>query len=282
MDGPDATGAPRASVVITEPPRRRYTVRWVGLGLAAAAALGVGAFFVVRGDGTTAFSLDAAIARDNSAIPAVDIGLTTTQAGQTLDGTAVYDVATRLMRLTMSGAAFGTDQDVELILDVANATMYLSSKPFVDLGAEVDTDWISVDFDQMTGGLLGECAFGPSGTNPYTAIAQLDAAESVTRLEMGTVEGEQVRHYEVVVDPHTLATPDQCLRQVAEQNGQDLPDEMIYDVWVTEHNEVRSYRVEFETGGSRIVYTYVLHPLDRPAGIVVPADDAVTDLDDLL
>ena len=151
------------------------------------------------------------------------------------------------------GSGFGDAQNLGGLINSAQAAVQQfegSSSDFLtQLGASVDTKWVKMDkkalesagqdtsfFDQID---LG------STVNP---AAVFDKAKSVKDLGFDEVDGEKVKHYEVTVAAADIATMDKLLQQQLDQIGGDLPDDIVYDMYVTEDNEIRRIAYELDLG----------------------------------
>jgi hypothetical protein len=60
-----------------------------------------------------------------------------------------------------------------------------------------------------------------------------------------------------------------------------LPDEITYDLYVTEDNELRRIAYDIDLGVAKVTVDVTQHLLDTAPGIAVPPDDEVVDISEL-
>lgn len=287
---PPSAAEPAAfrSVVITEPPKQRHTALWVVLAVLAVAGLGVGAFFALRGDDDPdepTFSFELAIEQQHPDAAGVHYELTMTSGRDRMNATADFDIATGLARMSMDAdSVTGGEGEVDIILDPNEGVMYMEAAPFEEMGAPVETEWIVLDVDLLTGGESStQCLFGASGGgNPLDGMNLLSDPLRLTDLGRDDTDDEALQHYEVVVDPQDWIAADDCLKDLFEQSDCAMPDDVTYEVWVTEDNEVRRFNYEMSVCGEKSGNDYVVTLLDESPDIEVPDPDDVTDFEDLI
>jgi len=282
---------PVTSVVLTEPPRRRRTGLWVGLAALAVVALGVGGFFAFASRDDDDASSEATFSLDEVPAAAEDQGAftaTISAMDQTIEQHAEYDLDAGLMSLTMTLPGFFDDSmEVSAIVDLENEVIYLDASLFEEMGLEVDTTWLRIDREALEEAGQDASGFDQFKTGDPTGLAGalVDIGE-VTEIGKETIDGEELMHYQVVADTADLLDADpEALEQLevqVEQFGGELPDEVVYDVWVTEDNRVRRMVIDLEMGVMQASVEYVFEDLDGPVEIELPADDDVTDIMDLV
>ena len=207
---------------------------------------------------------------------------------QTIEQHAAYDLDAGLMSLTMTLPGFFDDSmEVSAIVDLENEVIYLDASLFEEMGLEVDTTWLRIDREALEEAGQDASGFDQFKTGDPTGLAGalVDVGE-VTEIGKETIDGEELMHYQVVADTADLLDADpEALEQLevqVEQFGGELPDEVVYDVWVTEDNRVRRMVIDLEMGVMQASVEYVFEDLDGPVEIELPADDDVTDIMDLV
>ncbi|MFM2079062.1 MAG: hypothetical protein RJA49_2952, partial [Actinomycetota bacterium] len=251
--------------------------------LVAVAALGAGAFFVFKGDSSNAFALDEAAANAAAAHGAKS-HITTSAMGQKIEMDGEVNNDTGVVHLSMNlGGTVGVDASIEAIVDSKQAVMYVGSDFLTQLGASVDTKWVKMDKKALEGAGQDTSFFDQidlgSTVNPS---AVFDKAKSVKDLGFDEVDGEKVKHYEVTVAAADIAKMDKMLQQQLDQIGGDLPDDIVYDMYVTEDNEIRRIAYELDLGVTKVKVDTVQHLLDVPPTIAMPDPKDVTDIADLI
>ena len=84
-----------------------------------------------------------------------------------------------------------------------------------------------------------------------------------------------------VVDTAEAMEVSPQLRQQFDELGSDIPDELVYDVYVDEANQIRRTTTEFSAAGVKAVIDIVIKPSTEPIVIEVPAPADVTDVADM-
>jgi hypothetical protein len=301
VTGPPASSFPDTELVPTAAPapggRRRPVVLVVAV--VAMVALGVGAFVALAGSGS---GDGADVAEPYSLIAAAESTITAR--------TVEFDLtvsASDLAEISVSGAVDNESQlvsittdlssllalgdmpvplgggDISVLVDGASGVVYLEASAlggFLPAGA----GWVSIDLGalaeqsgQALDDLQDEFALDPTDI----ARTLLDT-ENATEVGVETIDGVEVKHYEVSVDTAAaLAAVPQAELDPAIADI-DLPDTVTYDVWVTADNQLR--RVSFGTAiaGQTIGMQLDLTSSDEPLGVELPADSEVFDLTGLL
>ena len=283
---PEATAPPFTSVVITEPPRKSR----VGLLVAAAvvvvvvAAVGVGAFLMLRGgDEPVTFSLQAAADR-TAAAPGRTSVIETVALGQTLAVDSTLDDESGLAKVSMDlSKIIGTDTPMVAIVDPENKTMYMSADAFGAALADVtDKAWVKVDQQALDDAGQDSSMFDQLGAAGKIDVEAVIAhADTITDLGATTFDGEDVRHYEVIAKIADVPGLKDLLQNQIEGLDAVLPDELIYDMYVTKDNEIRRVVYEMDLTTSKVTVDTTMHLLDTAPGITIPPDDDVIDARDL-
>lgn len=297
--GPPATASSPAPLHDLEPlavhgssggGRRRPVA--LAVAVFAVVALGIGAFVALSGGrsgGEVAepYSLIAA-AEGTVAARSVEFELTVSASdlaeisvsGAVDNESELVSVTTDLSSLLALGDTpmpLG-DGEMTVLLDGANGVVYLDAGAlggFLPDGAA----WVSIDLATLAeqsgrslDELEGELAFDPSDI----AESLLDN-ENAVEVGIETIDGVEVKHYQVSVD---IAAAIAALPQadIDEALGGldvpeiDVPDTLVYDVWVTADNDLRRVAFDTELAGQTIAMQLDITTSGQPLDIEVPAD----------
>jgi hypothetical protein len=304
--GPPVTGSPAATHTETEPvptatpaPGGRRKPFALIAAVVAVVALGIGAFIALAGGGS---GDDADIAEPYSLIAAAQ----STLAARTVEFDLTVS-ASDLAEITVSGAVDNESQlvsvttDLSSLLALGDMAMPLGdgamtvlvdgSTDIVYLDASAlggflpdSAGWVSIDLGalaEQSGESLDdlESEFALDPTDIARSLLDTDAA---TEIGVDTIDGVEVKHYEVSVDLAAVlaAVPqaelDSAIGEV------DLPDTITYDVWVSADNQLRRVSFGTEIAGQTIGMQLDMTTTDEPLGIELPADGDVFDLTGLL
>jgi hypothetical protein len=175
------------------------------------------------------------------------------------------------------------DGEMTVLFDGESGVVYLDAATlggFLPDGAA----WVSIDLGslaEMSGqsldDLQGDMAFDPT----EIARSLLDT-QSAVEVGVETIDGVETKRYQVTVDVAAAlaAVPqadiDPSLSDI------ELPDTVVYDVWVTADNQLR--RVAFDTDivGQSITMQLDMTTSDQPLGLELPDESEVVDLTGLL
>ncbi len=254
-------------------------------------ALGVGAFVALDSAGgddvalptVDAYSL-AAAAEATLAARTVEFDLTVDAAGLgavTVSGAVDNEAGLMSVSSDLSGLLPIDDAlpmdggSVELLFDSETATMYIGASGFGELfGA--DTPWISADLGvlaEQAGVSLDELRAETFIDPTETARLLLDA-DDVTEIGAETIDGVETRHYQVTVDVAgaLAAIPTDEFPDLGELPELDVPDTVVYDVWVTADNELRRASFELDVAGQSVATVLDMTTSDQPLELAVPTD----------
>jgi hypothetical protein len=274
---------PPESVVLIEPPIHRRSVLLLLSTLVVLAGLGVGAFFVLRGDNTPTYALDrAATAAGATKWSAMKITIESGTQSIVMDSKA--DTEKGLAKMSMDlGAIVGSTSPIDMIIDIKNDTMYMGGAFLKSLGASVDTAWVKIDRATLEKAGQDASAFDQLDVGNQLAPATLFAsATDVKKLGLETIDGEQLQHDQVTVDTAKVVAINPFLKRSMDKAGASLPATITYEVFITKDNQIRRLAYDFTAGSDTVKLTVVSHVLDAAPGIEVPADADVTDLASLL
>lgn len=265
------------------PPAKRK--KWAVIaGIAAVAAVGVGVAVVAGGDDDSSKSSVAGFsfsAASDSAQEATNVAYEmNVTAGTTgsIEMTGRLDNANKLMAMNMAIPGVGTTK-IDIVLDLANKQMYMSSSAFTEQGLAVDTPWIGIDVSEQPG---IEESLAQSTNNPLDVTKAFDQAKSVEEVGIEDFRGEQVKHYIVTVSTADALAANPSMQEQIDQLGGQFPDEIVYDVYVTEDSQLRRMTYEMEVGGQTVSADIILTAVGTIEPIVVPSPDDVTDLSEMM
>lgn len=282
---PPVAAEPITSVVIDTPPKKSRKGLVATVAVVVVAALGVGGFLLATGGSDDeSYSLEAAAARAGDAAGTESV-ITTEAMGQEVVINAEMGNTSKLMHMEMNlgGSPLG-DMSLEAIVDGPNETIYIGAEFFAQMMPdEVDAEWFKMDRSAMDAAGEDTSFFDQlDGSAQFNPAATFEKAKSVTEIGMEEFEGEQVKHYEVVIATADLAEVDGILQGQIESMDGDLPDEIVYDMYVTEDNEIRRVTSALDFGVAKVKVEVVQHLLDTEPVIEVPSGDAVVDIADFM
>jgi len=281
---PAAEPAPITSVVIDTPPKKSRKGLVAAVAVVVIAALGVGGFLLAKGGDDDTFSLEAAVVRASEAA-GTESRITTEAMGQEVSITAEMGNTSKVMHMEMNlGDSPLGDLSLEAILDGPNETIYIGAEFFAQMMPDaIDAEWLKMDRAAMDAAGEDTSFFDQiDGSAQLDQSAMVKNAKSITDLGMEEFEGEQVKHYEVVLATADLAEIDGILQGQVESMDADLPDEIVYDMYVTKDNEVRRVTSAIDLGVTKVKVDMVQHLLDAEPVIEIPSGDAVIDIAELM
>ena len=304
--GPPVTGSPASAFPETElvptaapaPGGRRRPVALV-VAVVAMMALGIGAFVALAGSGS---GDSADVAEPYSLIAAAESTIT----ARTIEFDLTVS-ASDLAEISVSGAVDNDSQlvsittdlssllalgdmplpmgggDMTVLVDGATGVVYLDASALGGFLPD-SAGWVSIDLGalaeqsgQALDDLQDQFALDPSDI----ARSLLDT-DNATEIGIETIDGVEVKHYEVSVDiAAALAAVPQAELDPAIADI-DLPDTVTYDVWVTADNQLRRVSFGTEIAGQTIGMQLDMTTSDQPLGVELPADSEVFDLTGLL
>jgi hypothetical protein len=264
--------------------------RWVAAVIVALLVVAVGglAVFASRSpsEGTTLPAVEpyslAASAENAAAARSVEFDLSIAYDGMGMAGD-----------MTMSGAVdnetglatFSTDLGgmlgemgmadgsgtIEMIIDDANDVAYLNSQLFGEF-VPSGGSWVSIDLDAFgalgeSGGPLGES----TGIDPTELAAMLLDSEAVTELGDETIDGVATKHYQVTVNLTDAFAAVPALDDPSIETA-DLPTTVVYDVWVTEDNQLWRISTDLDVAAVGMAMTLDLRPSDESVDVTIPTD----------
>ena len=271
---------PGSTVVLPRPRQRRR--RWPAvLAVVVLAAVAAGVYLLRPSDHEHAgYSLTAA-ADDAGRHSLVHFTQAVGTVGHEIVAEAELDDTAQLAHVTVD---LTTDGIFEAIIDRKANVAYFNSEFFNDIGYEVDTDWVKADEDflkEQTGDGFDPFS-GAAVDNPLAVGALLDDATSVEDLGAVTIHGEQLRRYRVTVPADTAAKVSPQIQQQVASNDADLPDDIVFDVYVGRDNTIRRTVVALDLGATKVTIDSTITAVDEELSVEVPADRDTSDAADVL
>jgi hypothetical protein len=289
--GPAAWSPPEPPPPSDPTPATPRRAGFLVVAVLALLALGVGAFVALDNAGgddvalptVDAYSL-AAAAEATLAARTVEFDLTidasglgaVTVSGAVDNEAGLMTVSTDLSGLLPIDDALPMDGgSVELLFDSDTATMYIGASGLAELfGA--GTPWISADLGvlaEQAGVSLDELRAETFIDPTETARLLLDA-DDVTEIGTETIDGVETKHYQVTVDVAgaLAAIPTDELPDLAELPEFDVPDALVYDVWVTADNQLRRASFDLDVAGQSVSTVLDMTTTDQALDLAVPTD----------
>lgn len=302
VGGVPAAAPPAAALAfdpVAEEPRRSRRPLYALVAVVALLVVGVGALVALRsgsgGDGdalveveeSSAFSLAAAAEQATEASTVrYEMNMSMGALG---DMTMVggMDSEAQIMTMTMDmGAILGGQGlgQIEAIIDAGNGVMYISNPG--GMGFPTDAAWISMNLAELAeqSGMSVDDFQDQFTANPLDVAEMFTDADTVVDVGAETIDGVAVRHYLVTVDLEAALAANPQLEQQVDLSdlGADIPTEIVYDVWVTEDNQLRRMTFALDIVGQEMVVEMNVTAVGEPLDVQIPSPDEVMDLTDLL
>jgi hypothetical protein len=197
-----------------------------------------------------------------------------------MTASTVIDGTTGRMKTTADYSAIDGESgvgDVEMYLDVQGKTMYYNAEQMGLAG--VTTEYVSLSLSDDAAGSDGGAALDPfKGANPLDVAPILAAADSVEELGFEQVNGEKVKHYEVTLDQATALG---ISEESQSEFGDAVLDVVVYDVYVSEDNQLRRMAYDYTIAGQTISFDVLVTALSEAPEIVLPTPEQTTDMTEL-
>jgi len=273
---PPAHAAPQVTVLDVVPPTKRSKKGWLVGGLALVAVVaGLVAFGLSRGGSEReSYSFAAAVDGSQTATKfAYEINMDVSFMDIAITGQ--MDLDAQLMSMEMETPL--ADAPMAFIIDGKAQLMYLDAEALGG-GGFAPTRWISVDLSQVPD---AQDMFTGGGTSDPVSMAKtLVGAENVEEIGMEEFRGEQLKHYRVTmpIDAALEANPD--LADQFDEIGSELPEELVYDVYVTEDNMLRRLVMELPVSDMTMEMEMVMTEIETLDDVTIPPADEVTDMTD--
>lgn len=161
---------------------------------------------------------------------------------------------------------------MEMIIDTANGKVYFDNESLGADGFDVPTRWIVTDADDALGlGGLG------ANSDPGELTAALEDATTREDLGIEQRDGEDVRHYRLTVSLETLAAVSSELEEQFSGLGEEVPDDVVFDVYVTADNLLRAITYEMDLMGQTMEIEMEFSDYNSIEPIVLPDPSDVTE-----
>lgn len=272
----------------------------IALTLITVLAAGLGAFLVSRGNSDetltdptpqvvpdtetdTAFSF-AAAATNASTAGSMRLEMTIEAPEGNTSLVATIDRASQrisvdadLSQLSADESFFETPDNISMILDEPTSTMYLDGA-FFGLFGDAATPWVSANVEDMGD---NDDSIDEIFANPFEMDFLFGVVEPID-LGLETIEGEELRHFQVPVSvADVLADDGSDFADLADIEGIAGIDEVVYDVWVSEDNTIRRIGLDLVVGDQKNAFDMWIEVSPDSVEIALPEPSEVTDLDEL-
>ncbi len=180
------------------------------------------------------------------------------------------------------------DGDMTLLIDGSTGIVYLDASA---LGGFLPDSaaWVSIDLGTLAeqSGQALDDRQDEFILDPSDIARSLLDTDSATEVGTETIDGVEVKHYEVSVDlaDALAAVPQADLDEAlggADLPDIELPDTVTYDVWVTADNQLRRVSFATEIAGQTIGMQLEMTTSNEPLDVELPAEADVFDLTGLL
>jgi hypothetical protein len=251
---------------------------------AAALALtfAVGGALVSCGSGPT-YSLDEALKPASASLGTTFQAIVGYDEQQTQVSGGV-DASGEHARLKMDlGGGFLGGAPIEAVIDIPNAVIYMGADFFKVLGATIDTPWVKIDRAALEASGEDTAFFDQLKLDdPRDTTALLRNATDVKDLGMVTLEDEDpMRHYQVTVPSKDVLAKNPALAQTIDAIEGTLPDDIVYDVYVTKSNAVRNISFTLDLDVTTLTSEVWIDELTKPVQIDLPGQDESIDITDV-
>lgn len=252
----------------TPPPRRR---RAGLIGVAALAIAGVTGAAVVLHDGESAeagYSLStAAAAAAEAHTVAMHMTIEMSQLG-TIEGDVALDTDSGLMQAEMNLDG----EQAHMVLDMHTGTAYVKAP---DMGLADDL-WVSYDMGPATRLPAGPTPMGDQPwTNPLDISQLIDGDTPIEDLGITEVDGVSLKHYRATLDTSAMSDAFE-----AGGSAYDVPDELVYDLYVDADGVLREMDFEMSLLGQTARYRITIDSIGAPIDIQIPDPDHVVPMGD--
>jgi hypothetical protein len=264
---------PETLVVGQPAPAKRHTGRWVGIAVVVLLLAAGGVVLATRGS-DAGYSLKSA---SKVAGAATNVAFeTTTDAGTgpiTMKGR--MDTTAKLMAGTAKMTALG-DQEITYYFDLSKLVMYMDASSFGTGADAPPTKWVSLDLTIVPG--MKE-AFGSfAGGNPLEAARLFTDAHDVKVVGVESVKGESLQHYAVTVLTADAKAKAPDLFKQLDATGVKMPDQVVYDVWVSKDSQLRRVKYEMQLSSGKVSSDTTYTAIGVIDPIVLPDANDVTDI----
>lgn len=213
-------------------------------------------------------------------------------SAMTIDGVEVmttdfvfdHDAGLYAMAMDVDSSLFDGDDSLqmEMILDQEEGMWYVGANA---LDYPTDADWVSIDVAAMVAPLgISPDELQSDASAPFLNIVSLlDSAHDVVDLGVEELDEVEVRHLQITLgtDEFLAANPDVLETVETEGIEDDMPQEIPYDLWITESNQLRRTAFVLAVDGMEMLTETNFMSVGDPVDIKIPAPQDVVDMADL-
>jgi|CXWL01.1.fsa_nt_gi hypothetical protein len=272
------------SVVIADVPKKSRKGIVIAACLVAVVAAGAGVFALTRADDDgPPYSLTEA-ASSSDEVKTIAFTMVMDSLGIEMSAEAEVDINKQLTHLTMDlgEGAIGLGGELEIIVDAENKVAYMSTEFFKALGIPVEAEWMLMDEEFLSRSSDQSLFSGDAVSSPLDLGELIESAKKVEEIGFDEVNGEKVKHYRVTVSGEAVlqANP-QFAEQLPQVDGV-LPEEVTYDIYVSEGNRILRSNFVVDIGPGEISVDLVVTAINESVDIEIPDEEDVTDAGELL
>ena len=186
------------------------------------------------------------------------------------------------MTLDLGGGLFG-GAPIQAFIDVPKSVIYMSSDFMKSLGATVDAPWVKVDKATLAAAGQDTSFFDQLKIDdPRNTTSLFANAKSTKDLGMATLPDEDpMRHYQVTVASKDVLAKNPTLKQTIDNLEGTLPDDIVYDVYVTKKNAIRNITFSLDLKVTTLKSELWIDERTDPVVIDFPADGDTVDINDI-
>ena len=186
------------------------------------------------------------------------------------------------MKLDLGGGLFG-GAPIEAFIDVPKSIIYMNSDFLKALGATIDAPWVKVDKAALEAAGEDTSFFDQLKLDdPRDTTALFANAKSIKDLGMARLpEEDPMRHYQVTVASKDVLAKNPTLQQTIDNLEGTLPDDIVYDVYVTKKNAIRNVSFTLDLDVTTLQSEVWIDERTDPVVIDLPADGDIVDINDV-
>jgi hypothetical protein len=195
--------------------------------------------------------------------------------------TKVASITTNLANLVGLGeeSPFGDAGDFEVLLDGNAGVVYLGAEALGGL-LPSEAPWLSIDLTVLAENEGAPLEDLPSEwfVDPADSARLLLDADNVVEIGPETIDGVDTVHYQVTVDvADALAASPQAGSALGDAMI-DVPETVVYDVWVTADNQLRRAGFELAVADETVTVVLDMTTTDEPLVAELPSESDVFDI----
>jgi hypothetical protein len=143
------------------------------------------------------------------------------------------------------------------------------------------TEWFSMDAEFLAengqDSVFNVDGFG----SPLDVAAITDVATNVEDMGFEEIDGLKVKRYQVTFKTTDILKANEALEGQLDSMfdiiGGDFPDEIVYDMYVDEQNQMRRVSYVMDVGSFELSADMVVTSINEPVSFKIPEADEVTD-----